>query len=192
MKQKKLRVEDYVQNFLTLLNRLDPIERPTADMTAGYFMRGLRKEFQQSVASYDATLGFEGLVDLATRVEKRLRKSTEDGSDTDDSDSDSSDSDTDSDTESEDEEDTKSKKKKKKKHKAKKEKKVKKGKASTSDKGNSNSIDLNTLMDKIKELGTGDQKREKPLCQICDKTGHLTANCWYNPNYRGTVPPGFQ
>ena len=145
------------------------------------------------MASYDATLGFEGLVDLAVRVEKRLRKSIKGETNTEDEDdTDESDSYTNTDVEWDEEEKSKAKNNKKKKQKAKKEKKAKKDSASSSEKGNSKFIDLNSLMDKIKELGMNVAKEEKPYCQICEKTGHLTPNCWYNPNYRGNILPGLQ
>ena len=34
--------------------------------------------------------------------------------------------------------------------------------------------------------------KEKPLCQICNKDGHLASNCWYYPNFRGILPSNFQ
>ena len=42
MKQKKLKVEDFAQEFeIAFLNRLELPKRPIVEMTMGYFMRGL-------------------------------------------------------------------------------------------------------------------------------------------------------
>ena len=62
MKQKKLKVEDFAQEFKTALNHLDLLERPMMEMTIGYFMQGLQKELCNAMASYDVARGFDCLI----------------------------------------------------------------------------------------------------------------------------------
>ena len=48
----------------------------------------------------------------------------------------------------------------------------------------------NRVLKKLKKLGLSPPASpEKPFCHICEKTGHATENCWYNPNCRGRIPP---
>lgn len=121
--QKKLKVEDYAQEFKTIVGRLAPNERPTEEMMVGYFMRGLRKELRHAVAGFDVAGGFDGLVELAIRVENRLMLTKGKGSDTDLDSEDESEDDTESDSDSEDDSDLDSKKKNKTKGKSQKTKK---------------------------------------------------------------------
>ena len=95
IEQKKMLVQDYAQKFTQLVNRLEVAERPTPEMLAGYFLKGLRKTIRSAVASVDVAAGMDDLVETAARVEKRY------GTLKDDSDSDSdSDSDFESDSDS--------------------------------------------------------------------------------------------
>ena len=75
MKQKRLLVEDYAQQFLDLNGRLAPNERPTNEMLGEYFYNGLRESLRIVVASIDILRGvggFNQLVAVARRAEKRL------------------------------------------------------------------------------------------------------------------------
>lgn len=62
MKQKKLPVEDYAQQFLDLNGRLVVNERPTNEMLGEYFYKGLRKSLRTAVASTDIPGGAEVLI----------------------------------------------------------------------------------------------------------------------------------
>ena len=49
------------------------------------------------------------------------------------------------------------------------------------------SQDLDKLVSKkIKEMGVS-ASIDKPYCHICERDGHLTSACWYNPRYRGLI-----
>ena len=170
-------------------------DRPSDESLAGYFIHGLRKNLRASVANVDIAGGFEDIVVVATRVEKRLGTDSEKKRKTTRSDS-GSDSDTDSESESDEDEDESSgdesgsdssyKKKKKGKGKSpspktkeskKKEKKLEEEME-------------NRVLKKLKKLGLSPPSSpEKPFCHICERTGHSTENCWYNPNCRSRIPP---
>ena len=205
VKQKKMFVEDYSQKFNRYVRRLTAQERPTDEMLAAYFVKGLRRELQNAVAGVDVATRMGALIDTATRAEKRFglsgsssekkcskrrkdkkkKRSSDDSSDDDseagsDTDSDSnseastdSDSDSDSDFKKED---------KKRKHKKKAREKAK------------GSLVQKMVEKKLKEMGVKQESAgsKKVHCDICDKDGHLTSNCWYNPNYRGQVPERVQ
>ena len=50
--------------------------------------------------------------------------------------------------------------------------------------------DDHQFLKRLKRLGlTPPVSPEKPFCVICDRAGHATENCWYNPNCRGKIPP---
>ncbi|MCO5557130.1 hypothetical protein L7F22_010686 [Adiantum nelumboides] len=92
-------------------------EKPTDEMLVGYFLKGLRSGIKNVVASIDIAGGFNNLVQVASRVEKRLgmtksskreAKDLELGSESETSSS------TELDTESSSDEEEKKKKKKKK------------------------------------------------------------------------------
>ena len=194
VKQKKMFVEDYSQKFNRYVRRLTAQERPTDEMLAAYFVKGLRKELRNAVAGVDVAIGMGALIDTATRAEKRFglsgsekkhskrrkekkkKKSLDDSSDDDsdtDSDSDSkasSNSDYDSDSDSE-------KVDKKRKHKKKAKEKAK------------GSLVQKLVEKKLKEMGVKQESAgsKKAHCDICEKDGHVTTNCWYNPNYRGQI-----
>ena len=57
-------------------------------------------------------------------------------------------------------------------------------------KGKDEAQELTSLVGKHKELGMKFGKEEKPYCHICEKVGHMTTQCWYNPHFRGNIPPG--
>ena len=179
-------------------------------MLASYIVKGLRRELRNAVAGVDVVGGMDTLIDTATRAEKRFgltssgsgrrrskerkkkklkekhRKKSSDNNSDEDSESDSNmDSDTDSssssednssgDLESEDEEDTR------KKHKKKSSKKTK-------EKTKNGSVEK-AVEKKLKEMGIQKESGIKvDHCEICVKDGHKTKDCWYNPNFRGTVP----
>ena len=133
IKQKKMLVEDYAQRFTQLVNRLEVAERPTPEMLAGYFLKGLRRSLRSAVASVDVAAGMEDLIEVAAKVEKRygiLKDESDSDSDSSldlesDSDLDTFDS-SNSDSDSSEDEGSTSKIKKKKKKKEKKKKKDKK------------------------------------------------------------------
>ena len=85
-----------------MLARLEADDIPSAESQAAYFINGLRKILRSSVVNMDIAAGFEQIVLVATRVEKRLgvTSSTKKKSRSSDSDSES-DSDSDSESESE-------------------------------------------------------------------------------------------
>ena len=70
IRQKNMAVDDFAQKFRVLVERLQGNERPTYEMLAGYFLKGLRKELKNVVASIDIAAGFDTLVNVAARVEK--------------------------------------------------------------------------------------------------------------------------
>ena len=72
LKQKKVLVEDYAHKFRSLLARLEVDDTPSAESQAAYFITGLRKNLIVSVANVNISAGFEQIVLVATRVEKRL------------------------------------------------------------------------------------------------------------------------
>ena len=123
LKQKKMLVEDYAQKFRSLLARLEVDDTPSAESQAAYFINGLRRNLRNSVANVDITAGFEQIVLVATRVEKRLgvlpdkKKKSRSFDSESDSNSDSE-SESDDDTESEEESDSDSDDKKRKKKKS--------------------------------------------------------------------------
>ena len=46
---------------------------------------------------------------------------------------------------------------------------------------------------KLKELGVQKEiGQNSAQCEICEKIGHKAAQCWYNPNYRGSMPAGLR
>lgn len=207
IKQKKMLVEDYTQEFNKYLKRLTNAERPTDEVLPGYFMNGLRKELRGAVVGVDIAAGIHALVETATRAEKRFglsgststtktskekkkkkskekkkRKSKGDSSE-EDSDSDSStdsddlDSEASSESSSDDDSDDDSDEEtKKKKHKKKSDKKSKK---------KSKDDFVEKLVEKkLKELGVKNNASGKPVhCDICDKDGLKTKDCWYNPSF---------
>ena len=193
-----------------MYNRLQAAQRPTPEQLGDYFCKGLRKELRGSVAGRDIQnqADFMDMVNTALRAERRVgkgkKKQKEDDSDSeeeDDSDSDEEDSDSDSDDadseDSDDEEWTEKKKKKKKKNKKKdkkKEEKKKETKKKSMTKGKKPSMEEEIdkrLAKKLKILGApqmGESSSSRLVCDICSKIGHVAANCWYNPQYRGRVP----
>ncbi|MCO5613387.1 hypothetical protein L7F22_067663 [Adiantum nelumboides] len=72
VRQKKMFVEDYAQKFNRYVRRLTPQERPTDEMLAAYFVRGLREELRNAVASVDVAQGLNELINTAARTEKRF------------------------------------------------------------------------------------------------------------------------
>ena len=191
IKQGTMLVEDFAQKFRSLVGRLQGRDQLSDEMMATYFLKGLNRVLRTSVANVDLAGGFDELVNAATRVEKRLGKAkaknkrkkrddsdTESESDSSDDEDDSSDSESDS-----DDSDKEGRRSKRKKSSSKKQIKQK-GKSNKS-KG----ADSEQLLEKLKALGYAPPAgKDKPFCQICEKEGHLTANCWYNPNYRGRIP----
>ena len=120
IKQKKILVEDYAQRFTQLVNRLEAAERPTPEMLAGYFLKGLGRSLRSVIASVDVAAGMEDLMEAAAKVEKRYGILKDESNSDLDSSSDSesySDSDnfdsSDLDSDSSEDEGSKSKRKKK-------------------------------------------------------------------------------
>ena len=76
LKQKKLGVEDYSQQFRNLYNRLSTAQKPTAEHLGDYFCKGLRPKLQGSVAGKNIQNqnDFTDMVDVALRAERRLGK----------------------------------------------------------------------------------------------------------------------
>ena len=203
VKQKKMFVEDYSQKFNRYVRRLTAQERPTDEMLAAYFVKGLREELRNVVAGVDVAGGLNELIITAARAEKRFgltdskhstsakkkkkkkgkkrRKSKDDSSD-DDSDSDSDtnlDTDSSSSGDSSDS-DSEEEDNKKKKHKR---KSIKKSKEKTKEMSVEKAVEK-----KLKEMGIqkGSEKKVEH-CDICVKDGHNTKDCWYNPSFRGVI-----
>lgn len=199
LKQKSKLVEDYAQQFRTLIERLQGNDRPADETLVGYFLKGLRSEIKAAVANVELPGGLDDLVTAATRVERRLGmtskkrsgKKSHSDEDTDSESGDSSDSDADSDSdsasESEDSEDDETRKRKKKK-KVKKHGQSKKGK-SKKVKG----VEDNQLVQKLQALGySPPNQKDKPFCQICEKDGHNSSTCWFNPKNRTSNAGNFR
>ena len=146
------------------------------------------------MANVDITAGFEQIVLVATRVEKRLgvlsgnkKKSKRSDSESDsDSDFESESNDEESDGDEESDSDSSGSKKKK--------KKSKKGPSSKSKDGKKKNKKVedndHQSLKRLKRLGLSPPvSPEKLFCVICDRAGHATENCHYNPNCRGKFLP---
>ena len=201
--------------MLELAGRLGANERPTNETLSEYFCKGLRRNLRTAVASNDIAAGVGGFNDFVTaarRAEKRLGTSksskkkkssrqdsdseTDAESDTDsdtdsDSDGESSDSDMDSDSDDSESEDRRKKKKKKSKKDKKKQKDKDKQDRKRKGKGKEVTPELNKqVAATLRSMGiTAPQQKEKPFCQICQKTGHTDNYCWYNPTNRANPGP---
>ena len=201
LQQKSMLVEDYAQKFRTLAGRLTGADALSDEMKATYFLKGLDKTIRASTANVDIGTGFDQLVTAAVRVEKRLgtskkkskKKKTDDSdsdsdsdSDEENSDSESDDGDSDSDSDSDDGKASTSKKRKSKRKKSSKSKD--KGK-----KKKKQEVVDDQLLKRLQALESVSViTKEKPVCQICTKEGHLASNCWYNPSFQGRVPLALQ
>ena len=166
-----------------MLARLEVDDTPSAESQAAYFINGLRKNLRGSVANVDISAGFEQIVLVATRVEKRLgvvsdkkKKSRSFDSEFDsDSDSESESEDDESDREEESDSDSIESKKKKKKSRKSPYSRSKEGKK----KQKKIEDDDHQFLKRLKRLGLSPPvSPKKPFCVICDRAGHATKNCW--------------
>lgn len=55
-------MEDYSQKFNRYVRRPIPQERPTDEMLAAYFVKGLREELRNAVAGVDVARGLHELI----------------------------------------------------------------------------------------------------------------------------------
>ena len=149
------------------------------------------------MANVDIIAEFEQIVLVATRVEKRLgalpdkKKKSRSFDTITDLDSDSKSESDDVEAKSEEKLDFNSSERKKKK------KKLGKSPSFISKDGkkehNKSKEDDHQFLKRLKRLGFSPPvSPEKPFCVICDRAGHATENCWYNPNCRGKIPPHIQ
>ena len=65
-------VEDFAQKFKVLARRLQGVDALSNEMKISYFLNGLKKKIKVAVANVDIGVGFDDIVNVEERVEKRL------------------------------------------------------------------------------------------------------------------------